>query len=72
MGQNHFVELHFFHETHLNDIQIIAKLSLNFRFSWAERVFNVNLTPPNHPVGKLSGKQDKTIYAKQKLSVLRS
>ena len=35
-------------------------------------VFNVNLTPPTQPptdpAGKVSGKQDKAIYAKRKLS----
>jgi len=38
-------------------------------------VFNVNLTQPTnpttHPAGKVSGKQDKAIHAKRKLSVFR-
>ena len=43
---------------HSLEVQVIAKLSPH---------------PPNHPpdqqAGKVSGKQDKAIYAKQKLSV---
>ena len=47
----------------------IAKLSPNSSFSLAWMVFNLTLTPPTHPAGKVSRKQDRAIYAKQKLSV---
>ena len=45
-----------------------AKLSPNSNFWWVELVFN--LWP--HPAGKTSDKQEKAIYAKQKLSVFKS
>ena len=35
--------------TYLNDVLIIAKLSPNFSFSWAEKVFSLDLP---HPPGE--------------------
>jgi hypothetical protein len=35
---------------------IIAKLSPNSSFSWAEFSFNFNSTPPNHPPPSTTGK----------------
>ena len=57
---------------HLNGYTHFCQAQPQLQLSWAEMVFNVNLTPPTHPAGKVSGKQDKAIYAKRKLSVFRN
>ena len=49
-------------------INLFAKFSPNF--SWAEMVFNVDLTPPNHLPSRESISQ--AVYAKHQLSVFRS
>ena len=49
-------------------INLFAKFSPNF--SWAEMVFNVDMTPPNHLPSRESISQ--AVYAKHQLSVFRS
>ena len=51
-----FSTLNKYVQEHFISLELYCQAQPQLQLSWAEMVFNANLTPPTNPAGKVSGK----------------